>query len=978
MEYNLDGMAPLPKSNILKRAWQRLTLPHYGRTIGFLTLLVIALSVPATIAFLGNRTNLQQKAAGGQNGEIKFSTDKAGNNLITTTNNPELYLQITRPEGWEITTQGTIIKSSPIASLINKAYAAVSCTPPAVCSTKTGVPDDQWTKTGDTCVLTDSEGTEEEGACYIRNTGGGSNPTSTPTPVSSAGGATGRCGLVQVQQRSVSLGANVPVRIVYGGNPTKVKFWISSDSEIGKNPTEVSSWSPIGDQSLTSSDAVYQVSTNGFSSGQHAVLAQLLNNSGDVLDENRSNCTDTFTLGSGGSNPTATPTQTAGGSIFPANGAGITGNTVQLRWTPSRPALYHIRVNNEGNQTALAANVSREPNCPNNLFVCASTPNTWLDIPLPNIGTYVWWVTEGDNPITIAQGNFTVSGSSGGTTPTQVTLNQIAIQNIDNGSGGLSLQRISGKTALVNFFTDPYWKLNTTGGATRTVRVDFYGTDAQGNPVQKKTDATIIYTGASAPPPPAATPTRTPFGCEVKPSVMGSHQGSTPVSDDLYRWVQVNKISAGGQPLISCNDDRLNESVCGGETPAETLAMGNSQCPQNISQHPNVIKETSNWCRRTPGGDEGVAHCWQLRYIPPAPTAQPTPAGQATPTATGIPPLPTGTGTPPAACQTTYTISGKVTKQDGQPIDQASICLDPSADGTTCTTNLTGITNALGNYEVIVPQGEVNNAGHNVYALKKDITTGTTKGKITDSTPVILAQSQLCKNNTGVNLAVTFTAPGAEPTATPVPTATPSITPPPPGPASVTFKVTLAGIGIKTNKGSQSIVNDKPNQRKRDATLYLYAPDVDATGDFEGAKAVKKIPQPKAIEYDGNGKFVASDFNLSDKFTSGQYQIFVWTPGYLRKRIPGTQTLKLGTNTINQVVTLTLGDADNNNHLDTLDFRAYRSCLNLQTTDCLKADFNDDGYIDNDDKHNGKEGNNKPSFLDYNLFISQFAIIDGD
>lgn len=218
--------------------------------------------------------------------------------------------------------------------------------------------------------------------------------------------------------------------------------------------------------------------------------------------------------------------------------------------------------------------------------------------------------------------------------------------------------------------------------------------------------------------------------------------------------------------------------------------------------------------------------------------------------------------------------------------------------------------------------------------------------------------------------------PTVTPTTTPIPTPTTSITPPPPGPAAVSFKVILSGIGVKTSKGSQAIVNDNPNRKKRDATLYLYEPGVDATGDFEGKKTINngkgKIPQPEALVFDRDGKFFAANFNLGQTFTPGQYQVFIWTPGYLRRRIPSIQTFTTGTTAIRQEVALMLGDANNDNQLNLLDYREYLSCLNQHTTTCLKADFNDDGAIDKDDKHGG------PSFLDHNLFTSQFAIVNGD
>ncbi|GEM_PF-6636360 len=209
------------------------------------------------------------------------------------------------------------------------------------------------------------------------------------------------------------------------------------------------------------------------------------------------------------------------------------------------------------------------------------------------------------------------------------------------------------------------------------------------------------------------------------------------------------------------------------------------------------------------------------------------------------------------------------------------------------------------------------------------------------------------------------------PTGSPVPSPT-GITPPPPGPADVTITLSLIGLGPKIEKGAQVATwNRNPKRPQRDLIVYLYEPGVDPSNDPEGTRAKVKAPQPQSLVYDGISKFVARNFNLGQTFIAGDYQVFVKTPGYLRRRIPGVQKLATGNNTITQQATLSLGDANNDNKLNIQDYQTYLSCINNQTADCIaKADFNDDGEVDKTAP--------TPKYLDHALFTDQFSIIDGD
>ncbi len=492
--------------------------------------------------------------------------------------------------------------------------------------------------------------------------------------------------------------------------------------------------------------------------------------------------------------------------------------------------------------------------------------------------------------------------------PAQGTiLRQIAIQNADGGSGGLPLARLTLPDQAIRKLNDTtilvYWKLNTSPPTgQRTVQVDFYEQPNSDTAGRRMTKQSVTVNFAAVP-----TPTRTPFGCERKPSVMGPL--GDVVSDDLYVWVQVDK---GGQPLSSCSDAHDN-NVCTvrdapNDTPAEKAAK-NADCPQNTSQGTLVNSQTSNWCRSIPGGNTQVAHCWQLKYIgspagtgtaPTAPPVVPTvPADQATPT-------------PVAGCTYTQMVCNGI-----NPAAADKVCTDANIKSNWC------------------------------YAGKCVTCTTTPPG-----------------------------TPAGAPTATPTVTPTGTVTPTP-GPASVSFSVILAGIGQNANlsHGTQSIWNNHPFNQTKQATIYLYDPGVNAS---DSTVTPIIVTQPQGITYNSvTGNFDANNLNLGNQITPGkQYQMLIKVPLYLRKRFPDIITINSTPNTptiITQVVTLTPGDANNDNHIDALDYTTvYLQCLNQnqQTPTCVaQTDFNDDGYEDSKTSGN---------FLDYRLFIQYFGIKDGD
>jgi len=101
----------------------------------------------------------------------------------------------------------------------------------------------------------------------------------------------------------------------------------------------------------------------------------------------------------------------------------------------------------------------------------------------------------------------------------------------------------------------------------------------------------------------------------------------------------------------------------------------------------------------------------------------------------------------------------------------------------------------------------------------------------------------------------------------------------------------------------------------------------------------------------------------------GNYTVKVKTPKYLKKLIPGIQTITKGRTApyIIPPVTLVVGDANNDNRVNILDFNKWLGCYQgkIDEASCPSVDFNDNGKIRGD-------------LVDGNLLIKSFETREGD
>lgn len=330
---------------------------------------------------------------------------------------------------------------------------------------------------------------------------------------------------------------------------------------------------------------------------------------------------------------------------------------------------------------------------------------------------------------------------------------------------------------------------------------------------------------------------------------------------------------------------------------------------------------------------ENVLSSTQPAYImingvaTPTPTRAPTPTFTPTPTPTKIPtPTPTRTATPtPTPLPPTLTLTAN-------PI---SVPYNSSSTLQWSTTNATGCT-ATGAWSGSMGISGTQSTGNLTSSKTYTLTCTGPGGSITKSVTVTV---------------------GAAPTSTPVPTATPV-----PLATKFAFTIFMHGIGHSgdnANPTAYSLSNQNPVHSQWTLNVEV----LNSSGQVVLTKS-------GMVAFNATNGYFTGTIDMGTSLSTGQYNIKVKNNQYLKRLIPGIQSITAGTTNAIPQATLVTGDVNNDNKLDILDYNIIVGCYSdfappLSCTQDQKyaADLTDDGNVNQ---------------FDYNLFLRDLSVQNGN
>jgi len=141
-----------------------------------------------------------------------------------------------------------------------------------------------------------------------------------------------------------------------------------------------------------------------------------------------------------------------------------------------------------------------------------------------------------------------------------------------------------------------------------------------------------------------------------------------------------------------------------------------------------------------------------------------------------------------------------------------------------------------------------------------------------------------------------------------------------------------------TDPANGQPINTRPIHAQRQMYLQIY----------NTSNQLVYNQQTTASQIPGTGKYF-SNIVLNSSWTNGSYLVTVKLNYTLRKQVAGIPTISSGQETILPLTSLTIGDIDQNNQLDSQDYNTLISCYgSKQCPAILKtgSDISDDGVVD--------------------------------
>lgn len=199
---------------------------------------------------------------------------------------------------------------------------------------------------------------------------------------------------------------------------------------------------------------------------------------------------------------------------------------------------------------------------------------------------------------------------------------------------------------------------------------------------------------------------------------------------------------------------------------------------------------------------------------------------------------------------------------------------------------------------------------------------------------------------------------GPTPTSTILPTPTPTLAQ---NATALSLNAFLHGVGNSgdnANPTTNTLSNKSPQHTVRQVTVSIF----NASDQLLATKNGLLIYNNIAGAFNGT-------IDLGSDFTPGSYIVKIKSDGYLRKQLPGIQTIQSFSVTAMPPITLVTGDINGDNVVNALDYNLLIDCFSdLLTKPCDDAkkqitDLNDDGKVNQ---------------VDYNLLLREISVQNGD
>lgn len=238
-------------------------------------------------------------------------------------------------------------------------------------------------------------------------------------------------------------------------------------------------------------------------------------------------------------------------------------------------------------------------------------------------------------------------------------------------------------------------------------------------------------------------------------------------------------------------------------------------------------------------------------------------------------------------------------------------------------------------------------------------------------TPTITPIISVVPTNTPIpsNPPTATPLPTSVPTSTPIISPTPFISPTPlpptptlaPNSTAMTFSLLLhdiGNIGDNPNPQNSSLSNKNPLHQQRIISISIF----DSNNQLVAT-------QSGPVNYNSSNGDFSGTIDMGN-LAGGQYIVKVKSVQYLRRIIPGIQSITGGQNNTLPSAALVAGDINDDNTINILDYNILLGCYSdltpaVSCSDVNKvlADLNDDGSVNQ---------------IDYNIFVREISVQNGN